>query len=82
LGEDRHHPQPATAVGILFTPWDLDGLSLLCAVLALLSAGFIYARLQRKEHIKDWHLLVGRIFHMVFVAAVFASSQSTARFRQ
>jgi cation:H+ antiporter len=62
------------SVGILFTPWDLGGLSLLSAVLALLSAGFIYARLKRKEHVKYWHLLVGSIFYLVFVAAVFASS--------
>ena len=61
------------AVGILFTDWNLTGLGLLSAILALLSGGFIYSRLRRKQHIRDWHLLVGGLFYALFVvAAVFA----------
>jgi cation:H+ antiporter len=61
------------AIGILFTDWNLTGLGLLSAILALLSGGFIYSRLRRKQHIRDWHLLVGGLFYALFVvAAVFA----------
>jgi len=61
------------AIGILFTDWNLTGLSLLSAILALLSGGFIYSRLMRKQHIRDWHLLVGGLYYALFVvAAVFA----------
>jgi cation:H+ antiporter len=57
------------AIGILFTDWNLTGLGLLSAILALLSGGFIYSRLMRKQHIRDWHLLVGGLFYALFVVA-------------
>jgi cation:H+ antiporter len=61
------------AIGIVFTDWNLTGLSLLSAILALLSGGFIYSRLMRKQHIRDWHLLVGGLYYALFVVAtVFA----------
>ena len=57
------------SIGILFTDWNLTGLSLLSAILALLSGGFIYSRLMRKQHIRDWHLLVGGLYYALFVVA-------------
>ena len=57
------------AIGILFTDWNLTGLSLLSAILALLSGGFIYSRLMRKQHIRDRHLLVGGVYYALFVVA-------------
>ena len=57
------------AIGILFTDWNLTGLSLLSAILALLSGGFIYSRLRRKQHIRDRHLLVGGLYYALFVVA-------------
>ena len=61
------------AIGVLFTPWNIGGLTLLSAALALLSGGFIYWRLRRKQHIRDWHLLVGGAFYAIFVAAAVAA---------
>jgi cation:H+ antiporter len=57
------------AIGILFTDWNLTGLGLLSAILALLSGGFIYSRLRRKQHIRDRHLLVGGLYYALFVVA-------------
>ena len=57
------------AIGVLFTPWNLTGLGLLSAVLALLAGGLIYWRLRRKQHIRDRHLLVGGLFYALFVVA-------------
>jgi cation:H+ antiporter len=57
------------AIGILFTDWNLTGLSLLSAILALLSGGFICSRLRRKQHIRDRHLLVGGLYYALFVVA-------------
>lgn len=60
------------AIGILFTPWNLGGLTLVAVVLALVSGGFIYMRLRAKQHILDRHLLLGGIPYMLFiVAAIF-----------
>lgn len=57
------------AIGVLFTPWNLTGLGLLSAVLALLAGGLIHWRLRRKQHIRDRHLLVGGLFYALFVVA-------------
>lgn len=57
------------AIGVLFTPWNLSGLTFLSALLALVSGGLIYWRLGRKAHILDRHLLVGGAFYALFVAA-------------
>jgi cation:H+ antiporter len=59
-------------LGILLTRWELGFLSIVSVVLALISGGFIYLMLRRKEHIHAWHLLVGGAFYAVFlVVALF-----------
>jgi cation:H+ antiporter len=54
-------------LGILLTPWHLGFLNMVSVVLALVSGGFIFAMLRRKEHIHAWHMLVGGGFYAVFL---------------
>jgi len=55
------------SLGILLTQWQLGFLSVVSVVLALVSGGFIFAMLRRKEHIHAWHMLVGGAFYAVFL---------------
>jgi cation:H+ antiporter len=61
------------AVGVLFTRWELGSLSLLSAVLALISGGFVYAILKHPMQIRAVHLIACGAFYLAFVvAAIFA----------
>ena len=57
------------ALGLAFTPWSLDFLSALSAVLALIGGGFLYALLFLKRPIEGEYLLVGGALYVIFVAA-------------
>ena len=57
------------AVGVMFTPWALGGLSLLSAGLALVSGALLYLVLRRSETLEARHLLVGGAFYAVFLVA-------------
>ena len=57
------------AVGVLFTPWELDSLSLLSALLALISGGFVYAILKHPMQLRAVHLMACGAFYLAFVVA-------------
>lgn len=58
------------ALGLLFTPWKLEGLPLLAAALFLVCGGIIYLMIRGQERIRGRYLLVGGAFYTVFLAAV------------
>ncbi|MDA8442622.1 MAG: sodium:calcium antiporter [Peptococcaceae bacterium] len=58
------------AIGILLTPWQLEPLALVSAVLAILAALTPYLYVRARGVIKPSQLLVGGVFYLVFLAAV------------
>jgi hypothetical protein len=70
-GLPEHRPRYLR--GPLFTPWELEPLSLFSVVLALVSGGFVYVVLRRRKTLQSWQLMLGGLFYLVFlVGAVFA----------
>ncbi len=61
------------AVGLVFTSWRLDSLSILSAALALAGGAYLYLLLKRKKPIEGEHLLVGGALYAVFVAVTIFS---------
>lgn len=57
-------------IGVLFTPWNIEGLTLLCTVLALVSALILQASLMLRKKIDAWTLLFGGILYIVYLFAV------------
>lgn len=55
--------------GILFTPWNLDALSLFATALALVSGGLVYLALARSGKLRTRHLMIGGAFYLAFVVA-------------
>jgi cation:H+ antiporter len=55
------------AIGILLTPWVLEPLALISAILALLSAGLQYVFLVWKNTLKPAVLVLGGVFYLVFI---------------
>ncbi|MFL6032323.1 MAG: sodium:calcium antiporter, partial [Rubrobacteraceae bacterium] len=56
--------------GILFTPWNLDFLSLFATVLALASGALVYLSLERSGKLGAGLLMVGGLFYLAFVVGV------------
>lgn len=56
-------------LGLMFTPWQLTGLSVLSVVLALVSGGLVWLLLGLKRPIRGGYLLGGGIFYLIFVVA-------------
>jgi cation:H+ antiporter len=61
------------AVGLVFTSWRLDFLSILSAALALVGGAYLYVLLKREKPIEGEHLLVGGALYAVFVVAALVS---------
>lgn len=55
------------AIGILITPWHLQALALVTAIIALASAGLIYLHLIFRRDLKAVHLLTGGLFYCLFL---------------
>ena len=58
------------AIGVVFTPWDLKGLTLISAVLALGASAVFYAVLRRRHRVHPAVFLLGGLFYGVFLGAV------------
>jgi cation:H+ antiporter len=61
------------ALGLVFTKWSLDALSILSAALALAGGAYLYLLLRRKKPVEGEHLLVGGALYAVFVVAAIIS---------
>jgi len=59
------------AIGILLTPWELQPLAIVSALLAILAAAVPYWYVRTKGRIKPVQLLSGGVFYLVFIFAVF-----------
>ena len=57
------------ALGLAFTPWNLDLLTAFSVVLALIGGGYLYALLFLKKPIEGEYLLVGGALYAAFVVA-------------
>lgn len=60
------------AIGIMLTPWQLTPLAFLSAGMALLAAATPYFTVHRYGKIKPVQLLLGGVYYMIFMIAVFA----------
>ena len=59
------------SVGLLFTEWNISGLALLSAVLALSSALIVLANIQFGKKISPVAMLFGGVIYSIFALAVF-----------
>jgi cation:H+ antiporter len=58
------------AVGMAFTPWQLDRHGLLAAGLALASGSLLWLRLRTTGRVGVWALLTGGVFYLAFVGLI------------
>jgi cation:H+ antiporter len=61
------------ALGLAFTKWRLDSLSILSVALALLGGAYLYLLLKREKPIEGEHLLVGGGLYAIFVVVAVIS---------
>jgi cation:H+ antiporter len=58
------------SVGLLFTPWKVEGMALVSAVLALLSAAIVLGVVASGRKIAPPVMMVGGVFYVVYALAV------------
>ncbi|MBF0330334.1 MAG: sodium:calcium antiporter [Candidatus Omnitrophica bacterium] len=58
------------SVGLLFTPWKVEGLALVSAVLALLSAAFVLYAVTFRRRVDPWVMILGGTFYVAYAAWV------------
>ena len=58
-------------IGLMFTSWDLDGISLVSATIALLSGVINYAILRVRGRISPLQLVLSGILYVVFIGHVY-----------
>jgi len=59
------------ALGIFLTDWQLSTGAFISAIIALMSTTLIFVELRKKKHITVLTLLIGGIFYVIFLLAVF-----------
>lgn len=59
------------ALGIAFTPWQLEPLALWSAILAIGSGLFIFTTLRRRGTLCPLHLMAGGGFYLLFIITLF-----------
>jgi cation:H+ antiporter len=59
-------------LGVVFTPWNLDFINALSAVLTLIGGAVLFVLLLRKAPLKAGHLMGVGVLYAVFVAVVYA----------
>ncbi|HEX7509874.1 MAG TPA: hypothetical protein VF335_01125 [Chitinivibrionales bacterium] len=57
--------------GMIFTPWNLRGMTLVSAALALVSGTIVLAWLKIRKNLNPFILMVGGIFYAIFLLHVF-----------
>ncbi|HBX24607.1 MAG TPA: sodium:calcium antiporter [Desulfotomaculum sp.] len=57
------------ALGIALTPWELSGLALISALLALVGASVVYLTLRIKKAIRPATLAFNGLFYIIFIVA-------------
>lgn len=62
------------SIGILATPWKLDFIGLVSALISILSAILIYFSLKRKNALTPIPLLMGGVFYMIFIMIMLNST--------
>ena len=60
------------SVGLLFTPWKLEGDGLVAALVALVAAGIVFATITVRRRVPAWLLLANGLFYAGYVAYVVA----------
>ena len=58
------------SVGLLFTPWKVEGMALVSAVLALVSAGIVLTVVLAGRKIAPAVMMIGGFFYVAYAAAV------------
>ncbi len=59
------------SVGLLFTPWKVEGMALVSAVLALVSAGIVLYTVTAHRRIAPWVMMLGGVFYAVYAIVIF-----------
>lgn len=59
------------AFGVLYTPWELKGVTLVSAGIAILSGLANYVYLKVKKTLNPYMLLTGGLFYLVFIGYIF-----------
>lgn len=58
------------SVGLLFTPWKVEGMALVSAVLALVSAALVLGWVSTGRKVSPFVMMVGGVFYVFYAAAV------------
>lgn len=58
------------SVGLLFTPWKVEGLALVSAILALASAAVVLGAVTYRRRVDPWVMILGGSFYVVYAAWV------------
>lgn len=61
------------AFGVLYTPWELRGVTLVSAAIAILSALANYIYIKVKKTLNPYMLMTGALFYLAFIGYVFLS---------
>ena len=61
------------AIGILLTPWVIDGFSLLSAVLTIISIAVIVFDLHKNKRLSVYNLLLSGVFYLIFLGVLIYS---------
>ncbi len=56
-------------LGLIFTPWRLNAISIIAVVIALISGGAFYLLLRSKQSMRALYLIAGGFMYLVFLVA-------------
>lgn len=59
------------AIGVMFTPWHLNNLATLCAVLAIAAALILYFNIKATKKLHAYSLITAGLLYFVYLAAIF-----------
>lgn len=56
-------------LGLVFTPWTLNSISIFAVAIALVSGGAFYLLLRSKQHMRALYLMAGGVMYLIFLVA-------------